>query len=172
MRTTTTERLCQTFQQTLVALDYPESGIRHCRRQRLNGDWDQFFEVTDPASETLLAVIGLHTASASLQSYAASLSYTQDNECVLLSKSPNQGIQGFLFSRAAEGLAFYQIKYTSRSTCLISDIAQFPSFEKLKRRYKLKMLYKNVASYAGKVLYRNTQDDGQKYYQRLDKKRG
>ena len=172
MGITTIERLCQAFQQTLANLGYPESEIRHYQRQRLGGEWDQVFEVTEHEIERLLAVIGMHTASASLQSYAASLSYTQDNGCVLLSKSPNQGIQGFLFSRAAEGLAFYQIKYTSRSTCLISDIAQFPSFEKLKRRYKLKMLYKNVASYAGKVLYRNTQDDGQKYYQRLDKKRG
>ncbi|ODS22871.1 hypothetical protein AB835_11765 [Candidatus Endobugula sertula] len=91
---------------------------------------------------------------------------------MLLSKSPKQGIQGFLFSRAAEGLAFYQIKYTKRGTCLISDIDQFPSYAKLKRRYKLKMMCQNLASYAGKVLYRNSQSDDQKYDQRFGKKRG
>jgi len=51
-------------------LGYPEISIRHYERQRLNGDWDQVFEISDPESGQLLAVVGLHTANASVQSYS------------------------------------------------------------------------------------------------------
>ena len=70
MSETTTERLCKAFHQNLVALGYPEISIRHYERQRLNGDWDQVFEISDPESGQLLAVVGLHTANASVQSYS------------------------------------------------------------------------------------------------------
>ena len=173
MSETTIERLCKTFHQNLVALGYPEISIRHYERQRLNGDWDQVFEISDPESGQLLAVVGLHTANASVQSYAANLSYSKNNECIRLSMSPDAGIQGFLFSRGSGNQpAFYQVKDSNCDTCLVVEINEFPSFEKLKRRYRLKKLCPDVASCAGKVLYRNSQDDGQKFYQRFDKKRG
>jgi len=87
--------------------------------------------------------------------------------------SPDAGIQGFLFSRGSGNQpAFYQVKDSNCDTCLVVEINEFPSFEKLKRRYRLKKLCQDVASCAGKVLYRNSQDDGQKFYQRFDKKRG
>jgi len=167
------ERLCKAFYQNLVTLGCPEISIRHYERQRLNGDWDQIFEISDPGSSLLLAVVGLHTANASVQFYVANLSYSKNNECIRLSKSLDTGIQGFLFSRGSGNqLAFYQVKNADCDTCLVVEINKFPSFEKLKRQHKLKKLSQDVASCAGKILYRNNQNDDQKYYQRLDKKRG
>ncbi|MCU7909047.1 MAG: hypothetical protein KZQ71_10720 [Candidatus Thiodiazotropha sp. (ex Lucinoma aequizonata)] len=172
MSETTTERLCKAFHQNLVALGYPESGIVHYEQQRLNGDWNQVFKISDPERGLLLAVVGLHTACASIQSYAVNLSYTEDGQCILLSRSPNAGVQGFLFSPAGEGLVFHQVNYTDHGTCLVIEIDEFPSFEKLKRQHKLKKLSQHVASCSGKAIYRKDKGDDQKYYQRFNKKRG
>jgi hypothetical protein len=169
MSETTIERLCKAFHQNLVALGYPEISIRHYERQRLNGDWDQVFEIANPESGLLLAVVALHTANASVQSYAANLSYSKNNECIRLSMSPDAGIQGFLFSRGSGNqLDFYQVKNSDCDTCLVVEINEFPSFEKLKRQHKLKKLSQDVASCSGKVIYRKGKGDDQKF----NKKRG
>ena len=111
-----------------------------------------------------MAVVGLHTANASVQSYATNLSYSKNNECIRLSKSLNTGIQGFLLSRGSGNqLDFYQVKNSDCDTCLVVEINEFPSFEKLKRQHKLKKLSQDVASCSRKVIYRKDKGDDQKF---------
>ena len=166
-----TKQLQQAFYQHLSSIGYPKDGIELCKRQRLSGDWDCTFEITNPDSAQLLAVVGQTNASTTIKSYALNLSYSDNDKNIMLSESQDAGVHGFLFSRGSGNkLTFYRIKY-SDGNCVVTEINEFPSFEKLKRQYRLKALYQNVISYSAKIVYRDNKKDGLKYYEKPSKKR-
>lgn len=169
----TTELQAESVLSHLKGLGYPEGCISTNERQRLSGDWDRSYEILDPDSGQLLAVIGEIGAAASIESYAANLSVIADDRAVLLSESDDAGMMGFLAESGRDGsLTFFRVSFSGgkANSTEVEPISEFPPLARLKSRYKRRILSQQVMGATAMMRPRNR--DSERKLSASQQKRG